>query len=64
MSGGMWSKTSEIEGMEPVIVKTIGWVVKETDKFVTVVSSTEENHVGGDVLILKSCIKKRKNVKI
>ena len=62
---GCWNTKESCENMEPILAKTIGWLVKETDEHLVVVSTTlSDNYYGGDSLILKSCIKKRKNVRI
>ena len=65
LTGGVWHEKSDVENMAPMLVKSVGWVVKETDKYVIIVSSMfSDVHVGGDVLIIKSCIKSKKVIKL
>jgi len=58
-SSGRWSGLDEVKSLEPVDVKTVGWVVKETDTYITVISHhAGETETGGDICIPKAWIQK------
>ncbi len=60
--GVSWYPISRVqEDLAPEIIRTVGWVVKETDDILVVVGSFGQNndHVADDTLIIKSCIKRR-----
>ena len=55
-----WRPWSEIENMEVVPIFSVGWVVKETDQYVIMVSHLgDDNDVYGEMLIIKTCITRR-----
>lgn len=56
--GGSWLDRKTVEDLTPVLIKTVGWVVKETKKYYILVSSWSElQHMQGDFCILKGTIK-------
>lgn len=56
-----WHSTPE--ELIPLEVITIGWVVKETKKYVIVASTfTEHNQTLGEMCIIKGCIISRKKL--
>ena len=54
-----WSSPQDIAELEPVVIHTVGFVVNETDEFITLVSSLTDDAAGGDVTIPKVAIKDR-----
>lgn len=55
---GSWMEMEDAQKYTPLAVKTCGWVVNETDSYITVVSSisTDEETTGGVNSIPKGCI--------
>ena len=51
----------EIDKLLPGEVKSVGWIIKENDKFIVIISSLiEKDEIGGgDTTILKSLITKK-----
>lgn len=61
-SVGWKSRASLLEINNPSLVKSVGWVLQETDTFIQIVSSAaatdvDDDTYDGDVLIAKPCIK-------
>ena len=55
--GHGWRPIQKIGQLEPEFIRSIGWVVKEDDKGITLVSSiTRDGDADGDVLIPLGCI--------
>ena len=54
-----------VDDMKPRCVTTVGWVAKETDKYIVVVSTKSDNDdaASNASCILKSTIIRRRNVK-
>ena len=60
---GGWQRMKDVEKLTPDLVKSVGWIVKETRDYLTVISHNGDNEVGGDFCIPKACIKKRRVLK-
>ena len=57
---GGWKHASDADKLTPATVLTVGWVVKETKKYITVASIWSEDYmVQGEICIMKNCIVKR-----
>ena len=52
--------------LEPPVIKSMGFVIKETDEYVVIVAGMDEaaenREIYGDHLIIKSCIVSRINL--
>ena len=57
-----WSSPQDIADLEPAIVHTVGFLINETNDFITLVSSVTDDAAGGDVTIPKVAIKDRRVV--
>lgn len=52
-----WVPMSEVNARTPVHIKTVGWITKEGNSFITVVPIiTGEGSTLGSITILKNCI--------
>ena len=59
-----WNSKDNIDGL-PIRIKSIGYIIKETPQTITI--STAISSTGGSpepMTILKSCIQKRRGVKL
>lgn len=70
-SDGGWSELEEFDDVKPQLIKTVGWVLKEDNKMVIVVSTKHEKEIdgfgdrySGDMCIIKGCIQKMKELKL
>lgn len=61
-SAGTWTMKEHLDG-KLGICETVGWLVKESKKTITVVSSIAPHEYGGDMTIPKVAIVKRKRIK-
>lgn len=65
-----WKDISEIEGLRPIVMTSVGWVINETPKFITLAASvhgeaSREKYMTrgcGDVCIMKCAVIKRRNI--
>ena len=57
----IWNDIDELEELEPVIVHSVGWVIKETPEYIIIVSTIqpENDIVHSEFLILKGAITER-----
>lgn len=63
-NGGWHDKELTIKEITPFEVKTVGFVIAETDLYLNVVGTlTEANTIQGAFCILKTCIINRKKLK-
>lgn len=60
---GGWHSFEDIEGMEPTMIDTVGYLIKETKDYITVASSLNPFEASGDICIPKVCIKQKKIIK-
>jgi len=60
--GGIWHDRESVEKMRPLQIVTVGWIISETKKYITLASSITKHQVSGDICIPKSCIKKIKEL--
>lgn len=62
---GSWADPDELaRELKPIVVSSVGWLIKETDHYLLLVSSNAGgDNVGGDCLILKNCISRRRVLK-
>ena len=62
--GGAWLGP-EVLSNKPSVIKSIGFVIKEDKDYVTIASCRdEEDAFKGVSVIIKSCIVKRKRIKV
>lgn len=61
-----WKDRELLEELSPMLVKSVGWVVNQTEKTITIVSHAIEKNeqAAGEMCILKSAIKKKRVLKI
>ena len=73
VSSTHWVSMQEIMDLTPVVAHTVGWVVKETDEYLVIVATLQHVEDGtdandqdadGELLILKSCIKRREKLNL
>jgi len=57
-----WKSKKDVSGLDVAVCKTVGFVIKENQKAVTLVGSLAESDVDGEIVIIKSCIKKRERI--
>lgn len=57
-----WSSPQDIAELEPIVIHTVGFVVNETDEFITLVNSLADDAAGGDVTIPKVAVRQRRPV--
>jgi len=63
-SGSGWKYEEDIDGL-PIIINSIGYVVNETPKTITISTAIASTGASPEPMtILKSCIKKRQSVKL
>ena len=64
LDGGHWQTVESAETLTPVIVQSIGWLLKETKETIVLVPhlSQGQGQVFGEVCILKRVIIKRKSL--
>ena len=61
--GHGWRPIEKIRSLVPPTVLSVGWIVKETDDYVTIISSYMDNdNVDGDTLIPKGMITSRQRL--
>jgi len=66
-----WKDIDEFDDVKPQLIKTVGWILKEDDKMIIVVSTKHEKEFDGfddkytgDMCIIKGCIQKMKVLKV
>ena len=57
-----WKSKKDAMGLTATICKTVGFVIRETRTEVNLVSSIADDHVDGEVCIIKACIVKREKL--
>ncbi len=63
LSGGWNSEVVVAANATPSIIVSIGWIVKEMPKYITLASTwSQDNMLQGEICILKNCIVTRKNI--
>ncbi len=60
---GTWHTKGQINN-DPAYAETIGWVLKESKRSITLVSSISPEEFGGDMTIPKGAILKRKKIRL
>ena len=60
---GGWVKLRDVEKLTPDLVRSVGWVVEETQEYLTMISHNGDNEVAGEFCIPKTCIRKRRILK-
>lgn len=57
---GTWSRMHEVEDMEPCTIRSIGWLVSETNEHVVVAAHISNNDsLSGDLCVPKAVITHR-----
>lgn len=57
-----WKSKKDATDLSPTVCKSVGFVVKENSKELVLVSSIADDHVDGEVCIIKSCITRRERI--
>lgn len=60
---GPWHRHAEIESLTLDICRSVGWLVNETRRSITLVAHCSSHACGGEIVIPKTCILKRWSVK-
>lgn len=60
--GGIWHDLESVKDMKPLSIVTVGYLIQESKKHITVASSITKHQVAGDICIPKSCIKSIKTL--
>lgn len=55
-----WRSVTEIADLEPGHVLSVGWMVKETDTYVVLISQSGDNQFDGEICIPKIAVIRRK----
>lgn len=63
LTDGGWQSEESLDQLEPMHIVTVGHLYRETDTFITVVSSADKHHYSGDICIPKLAITKRRWLK-
>jgi hypothetical protein len=59
-----WTHRDEIAALEPTVVMSVGYVLKETSQTLTLLPHWNDSGDGyGEIVLLKSCIRKRETLK-
>lgn len=65
--GRGWKEVKDLQENDwsPILVVSVGWVIKETKKYIVIIPhhDTTGGNCQGSMTIIKSCIKKRKRLK-
>lgn len=63
---GGWKNAGEVATLEPALIETVGWVLRETSLSLTLAASWDDDsepHVEGHMCIPKGCIVKKRLVR-
>lgn len=57
---------NELEKLKPCVCQSVGWVIKETEEYIVIVSSLipDDKQASNDVCIVKSLITKQKLISL
>lgn len=63
-SQGSWNTLDTVKSMTPILIRSIGFLVAETDQTITLASHYDDSgtNISGDICILKTCIKRKKKI--
>lgn len=64
LSKSGWNPEEDIKQLYPETVHSIGYIFKETKKYITLVAHLGEYHSMGEICIPKSAIRKRKKINV
>jgi|TARA_R110002096_G_scaffold25312_11_gene79217 hypothetical protein len=53
---GSWMPLEEAKEFKPVLMYTLGWVIKDEETYIVVVSSKDEEGIVGSVSAIPKCI--------
>ena len=62
-SGGDWKDREQIQDLEPTQIMSVGWVIREDTKSVTLCPHMSEHQGYGEMAISKSAIVKKRVLK-
>lgn len=57
---GAWNSIEDVRRSQPIICKSVGWVIAEDKRCVRLGAHINDDEVGGDICIPKSSIVKRR----
>jgi hypothetical protein len=58
-----WKSKEDMDGLDVALCKSVGFVLKENKKSITLVASLADDDMDGEVCIIKSCIKTRERLR-
>jgi hypothetical protein len=65
-TSGSWNPLEVVKTMEPILITSIGFLVNETPRTVTLAAhwGVDDHNVSGDICILKNCVKRKKKINV
>lgn len=61
-STSVWTYFEQVNELEPMAITSIGFILNETDDFVTMAGHISKHQADGAMCIPKACIKSRKDI--
>ncbi len=58
VGGGVWSDRDEVKKLKPSDIISVGWVIKENKKKITIAAHFSPYQASGELCIPKGCIVK------
>ncbi len=59
----VWWDREQVEKAEPAVIRSVGWIIKETDTYVVMVAQlAEDGMTGQPLVVISSCVTKRRNL--
>jgi hypothetical protein len=58
-----WKDLKDVAAIKPPVANSVGWIVNETDEFLTLISHQSEDEVDGEVCIPRACIRQVQELK-
>lgn len=64
VASGAWNRMDDIKALKTTMIRSIGWIVKETKDEVVLVSSVSSSNLGhGEMCIPIGCVRRRWTMK-
>ena len=62
---GRWVEKEQLMSAKPVVIQSVGWLVQETEDYVTIAASEDTEGKFNDCnIIIRSCIQEMRNVRL
>lgn len=60
-----WVEKEQLMSAKPVVIQSVGWLVQETEDYVTIAASEDTEGKFNDCnIIIRSCIQEMRNVRL